>query len=228
MSEARTPRPPAIWVLNEKVKATVLEYAEDYTDLLIERLHGPGAYVLSVQSDGRMLVNNTNVDLGEDFPAYLGLFDQFGEMGENVKVGDSVITDDENMVYEDTESLMGLLVQIDVLARRAAGLCDGNTSEAVRYIKEMMETLETGDRAETSSPIPLEGSLPDNVVNLVKEMLVVMAAHMSEDNIWGDESLEHLRVNPDNTWVLPGTFHSERGTWKILPNSVTISFDTED
>lgn len=226
MAENRNPRPPASWVLNEKVKATVLAYAEDYTDLLIERLQGPGAAVLSIQSDGRILTNGTDVDLGDNFPSYLGLFDQFANIGENVKVGYSVVLDDENLVYEDVDSAMGLLYQIDIMARRIAGICKGNSAEAARYVREMMDTLETGDRAESSYPIPPEAELPDGLVRLVKEMLVVLAANISDDNIWDDSSLDRLQVNADNTWVLPGEFHSERGTWKVLPGGVTVSFDS--
>lgn len=225
MSE-ESPRIPASWVLYENVKATVLDVSEGRTDLLIERLYGPGAAVLSITADGRMLTNNVDIDVSDDFPAYLGLFDQFAEMGENVKIGDSVIMDHENLVYEDSESYMGMLYQIGVLARRmAAFFCP---EETVPVIKETLDRVIDHDCAENMSPIPFQGSLSEALVAMIKEMLVVMAAHMTQEGDWDDTALSRLMINPDNTWALPGTFHTERGTWQVTEQGVTVSFSTED
>jgi len=225
MSES-APRPPAAWVLNEKTRATVLDFSEGRTDILIERLQGPGACVLSITADGRMLTNNQDVDVSDDFPAYLGYFDIFSEMGEHVQPGTSVIMDEENLVSEPDESLMGLLYQIDVLARRMTGMVE--PAEALRYIREMLETLETGDRAEKSYPIPYEGTLQELEVRMLQKLVGTVLEFSADDILWDGEWNERVQITPDNHWVLPGTFGSDRGTWEITPGKVVIKVDDPD
>lgn len=148
-------RPPAKWILSENIRATVVYVEEDKSELLIERLHGPGAALLAVTADGRLLVNGTDVDVSDDFPAYLGIFDQFAEIRTRSHPGDSVVMDHENLCSEDTESFMGLLYQVDILARRMAGL--GDIPGAVQCLRDVAHAIENpGDVAEDSGPIPPE------------------------------------------------------------------------
>lgn len=226
MPENRNPRPPASWVLNEKTRTTVLAVSEERTDLLIERLHGPGACVLSVIADGRMLTNGQDVDVSDDFPAYLGYFDIFGEMGENVAIGSSVVMDDENLVNYPDESYMGLIYQIDVLARRMAGI--SSEQETYPVLIEMLDTIQNHDTAEDNSPIPFEGELAEPLVKMLRAAICPVLMYMNEDIDWDENWNERLIINPNNTWVMPGTFHSDRGRWEIRENQLIITTEDPD
>jgi hypothetical protein len=63
------------WILTEDIDIMVLHSEGDQRELLIDRVFGPGATVLKVTASGEITVNGLRKDLGDDAPAYRGIFD---------------------------------------------------------------------------------------------------------------------------------------------------------
>ena len=63
------------WILTEDIRITVTSNAIDDSELLVERVFGPGAVLLNSGYGGGITANGQDTDLGDDFMAYCGIFD---------------------------------------------------------------------------------------------------------------------------------------------------------
>jgi hypothetical protein len=74
------------WVLAEDIDVIVTSRG-GHLELLVARVSGPGAYLLRINWAGKISVNGEPCDLGDDFPAYLGIFDAMSESSREPVVG---------------------------------------------------------------------------------------------------------------------------------------------
>lgn len=78
------------WILTEDINITVVNNEDDQPELLVERVFGPGAVLLKMRSVGRILSNGQDIDLGDDTPAYWGIFDHVMDSHPTEKAGDDM------------------------------------------------------------------------------------------------------------------------------------------
>lgn len=78
---------PAAWVLTEEIQVTVTSsfagdggHADDHLELRVERPGTIDAYLLRTNSEGEISIDGSSyADLGDDAPAYWGIFDAVEE-----------------------------------------------------------------------------------------------------------------------------------------------------
>lgn len=82
------------WVLTEAIDVIVTSefdggegHQDDHLELLVYRVAGPGAYLLRINWAGEISVNGEPCDLGDNFPAYVGIFDAMSESSCGPVVG---------------------------------------------------------------------------------------------------------------------------------------------
>lgn len=78
------------WILTEDINVTVTSSSDSHRELLVERVFGPGAVLLTVEEDGIIRANGQDIDLGDDATAYWGIFDHVMDSHPTEKAGDDM------------------------------------------------------------------------------------------------------------------------------------------